>query len=233
MKNIIYFGYDLFYPCLEYLVGRSDVNVLKVYSFASDEVYDFHDKVKGICAKNNIEFTLEKITADELKKQFEQNRCDLAFSAGYAYKIPTNCTPLFKGINVHPSLLPIGKGGWPFPHIILKGLKKSGVTVHKLTDSFDDGDILLQKEFDVTDNDTIFTLEEKSRETALLMMDKLFDELDLLFKNASKQPKGEYWQLPTESDSTIFLDTSESEKQRIIRAFGEKNVIYSDKNKGE
>ena len=67
--NILYFGFDMFAPCLEYLLSLENVNIMKVYSFESDGYFYFHDKVKALARKNDIEFTLDKITAQELKKQ--------------------------------------------------------------------------------------------------------------------------------------------------------------------
>ena len=233
MKNIIYFGYDLFYPCFEYLSSKSDVNILKVYSFESDGMYDFHDKIKEQCNKKGIPFTIEKITEKEIKKQFEENNCDLAFSAGYAYKIPTESTPLFKGVNIHPALLPNGRGAWPFPHIILKELKKSGVTVHKIAKEFDKGDIILQEEFDVSNEDNIFSLEEKARKCALDLTRELFSDFENCYNNAYPQGVGEYWPLVSSEDSTVYIDTPETEKQKIIRAFGKEFVTFSDKKRGE
>lgn len=233
MKNLIYFGYDLFYPCLDYLVSHPDINILKIYSFESDGIFDFHDKVKEIAERNKIEFALKKIAADELKKQFEQNGCDLAFSAGYRYRIPVEEVKLFRGVNLHPSLLPQGKGPWPFPHIILKELDKSGVTAHKISERFDDGEILLNEQFDVEKSDTIFTLEQKARQAALSLTKKLIDNFDDLWKNSRPQQKGEYWKEPSDLERTVFLNTPQKERDKIIRAFGKNYVIFSDKKMGE
>lgn len=230
--NIIYFGYDLFYTCLEYLILQKDINILKVYSFECDKVYDFNDKISEICTQNNIPFTTEKITAKEIKKQFD-NGCNLVFSAGYAHKIPVDAAKNFVGVNVHPSLLPIGKGSWPFPHIILRGHKESGVTIHKLAENFDNGDIILQEKYDVSENDSIYTLEDKSRECALNLTKRLFSDFDFLYENAKPQEKGQYWKEPDLSEYVVYSDTPESEKMLKIRAFGKKNLVFYDKNKGE
>ncbi|MBQ8338813.1 MAG: hypothetical protein IJY33_06690 [Oscillospiraceae bacterium] len=231
--NIIYFGYDLFAPCLKELASNPEINVLKVYSFEGDGYFDKNDEVKEICAVKNIPFTTEKITVDELKCEFEQNGCDLAFSAGYAYRIPCESVPVFRGVNIHPSLLPDGRGPWPFPHIILKGLKKSGVTAHKIAERFDEGEILLQAAFEVAENETYRSLEKKAQDAALDLTRKLISDLENYWKNAVPQAKGEYWKEPSDNERTIYLNTSPREKDKIIRAFIENFVIYSDKNKGE
>lgn len=233
MLNIIYFGYDLFAPCLKELVSNPNINILKVYSFEGDGYFDKNDEIKHICDVKNIPFTTDKITVDELRWQFEQNDCQLAFSAGYAYRIPCESVPSFRGVNIHPSLLPEGRGPWPFPYIILKGLKKSGVTAHKIAERFDEGEILLQTAFEVTENETYRSLEKKAQNAALELTKKLLSNLESYWNNATAQSKGEYWKEPTLLDRTIYKDTPKDEQDRIIRAFTESFVIYSDKNKGD
>ena len=228
--NIIYFGYDLFAPCLRKLLENPNVNVMKIYSFESDGDVDFNDEIKGLAAVKNIAFTEEKITKEELAYQFSQNNCDLAFSAGYAYRIPMENIENFRGINLHPSLLPELRGPWPMPWTILKGLKTSGVTAHILTPKFDEGDILLQKEFEVSENENNKSLNEKIAKAGEHITKELFKDLDYYFKNAKEQGKGEYLPEPSDIERTIFKDTPNDKKDLILRAFGEHYTIFSDKN---
>lgn len=226
--NIIYFGYDIFADCLKKLLQNPQINILKIYSFPSDGFFDFHDEIKGIAAVNNIPFTTQKITHEELERQFSQNGCDLAFSAGYQYRIPMENIPQFRGVNIHPSLLPQGRGPWPLPHVILKGLSESGVTAHKLAVRFDEGDIMLKKVFSVSADETYHTLEKKVKIAAAELVCKLMDDFENLWKNAKKQGAGEYWREPPDFERTIFKDTPPEKRKLILRAFGEDYTLYCD-----
>lgn len=228
--NIIYFGYDLFASCLKKLLEMPDINILKIYSFESDGNVDFNDEIKGLATVKKIPFTEKKITKEELIYQFSENKCDLAFSAGYAYRIPVENVENFRGINLHPSLLPQLRGPWPMPYVILKGLKSSGVTAHILSEKFDDGDILLQKEFTVSEYENYKSLNEKIAKTGETITEELFKNLDYYFENAKEQGKGEYLPEPTDFERTIFLNTSQEKRDIILRAFGEHYTIFSDKN---
>ena len=228
--NLIYFGYDLFAPCLKKLLEMPDVNILKIYSFESDGNVDFNDEIKGLAAVKKIPFTEEKITKEELFYQFSENRCDLVFCAGYAYRIPMENIENFRGINLHPSLLPSLKGPWPMPYVILRGMKTSGVTAHILSEKFDDGDILIQKEFSVSENENYKSLNEKISKTGEGITQELFKNLDYYFENAKKQGKGEYLPEPSDFERTIFKDTPKDKRELILRAFGEHYTIFSDKN---
>ena len=117
--------------------------------------------------------------------------------------------------------------------IYKKGLKKSGVTAHKIAERFDEGEILLQNSFEVAENENYRSLEQKIELSALHLIKKLFADLENYFENATLQSKGEYWKEPTAEQRTIYKDSTELEKDRIIRAFTERYVIISDKNKGE
>ena len=57
-------------------------------------------------------------------------------------------------MNVHPSLLPKYRGSAPIQWAILNGDKKTGVTTMYLAEEMDAGDIILQKETDIKENET-------------------------------------------------------------------------------
>jgi methionyl-tRNA formyltransferase len=64
-------------------------------------------------------------------------------------------------VGMHPTRLPEGRGRAPIPWTLIKGLKRSAVTLFHLTEGVDDGDIVGQIEFDVADLDDAASLYEK------------------------------------------------------------------------
>ncbi len=226
--KIVYFGFDLFADCFRTLVNCPDIEIMALYTFPTDNRFEFNSQVIETAKKHGIEVHLEKITTEALKKYFDAG-CDFTISAGYIHKIPILERVDFKGVNIHPALLPIGRGAWPFPCTILKGLTESGVTIHKITSRFDEGDILLQKSCTVSHNETLDTLTEKCQQIAVELTEKLIYDFPKLWENAQPQGEGEYWREPTDEDRTITPDMNEKEKDRIIRAFGSFGVIYKDK----
>jgi methionyl-tRNA formyltransferase len=80
---------------------------------------------------------------------------DLLISACYGVKIPQQILKKakFKGLNIHPSLLPRWRGADPVPWTILSGDEQTGVTVVTMTEQFDRGKIISQKKIQVTDKD--------------------------------------------------------------------------------
>lgn len=64
-------------------------------------------------------------------------------------------------INIHPSDLPMYRGPSPIRTAIYNGDKKSAVCVMQMTRELDAGDVYLRQEFDIGQNDTNETIEEK------------------------------------------------------------------------
>ena len=61
-------------------------------------------------------------------------------------------------INVHGSLLPLLRGASPIQQAVLEGMDKTGITIMRTALAVDSGDIVLQKELRITEDDTAGTL---------------------------------------------------------------------------
>lgn len=73
--------------------------------------------------------------------------------------------PKIGTINIHASLLPQYRGAAPINWAIINGEKKTGVTSFLINEVIDTGNILLQKEVDITDDETAETLHDKLQES--------------------------------------------------------------------
>lgn len=222
--KIAYAGFDLFYPALEALY-KNGCEVVKIFSCNLDNETEFNTAVTNFAQTHNIPITYDKITKEDLNA-LKTDGVDALFCAAYYYRMPI--IPDFKMINIHPSLLPIGRGAWPMPLEILNGHKKSGVTFHKMEESFDTGDILMQQEFTLSDDDDLDSFMGKIYALLPDMVKKLINNLDYYYNNAKKQGEGEYWDAPDERDYIITRDTDYETADRILRAFMGFYVIYSD-----
>ena len=117
-----------------------------------------------------------------LLKDFD---CDYIFLSGYMKKIESNLLNTFpnKIINTHPALLPSHYGGkgmyGRFVHeaIINNGEKKSGVTIHYVNEVYDDGEIILTKELEITLNETVDSLENRIKELEKEAIVEAFEKL--------------------------------------------------------
>lgn len=105
--------------------------------------------------------------SNEINKVLE-NKVDLIVLAGYLSIIDKDFISDWnnKIINIHPSLLPKygGKGMYGMnvhEAVIANKEKKSGCTVHFVDVDIDTGKILLQREVDVSNNETPESLQKK------------------------------------------------------------------------
>lgn len=72
--------------------------------------------------------------------------------------------PKIAPLNIHHSLLPKYRGSSPAPFAILNGDVKSGVSIIRIIDTVDAGDILTQKEYTLIPNETTDSLLTKLNE---------------------------------------------------------------------
>ncbi len=222
--KIAYAGFDLLYPMLESLYING-CEVVKIFTNKVDGVFEHNEKVVSFAKEHNIPVTTDKITLSDLEELKSQG-VEALFCAAYYHLVPI--LPDFKMVNVHPSLLPFGRGSWPMPLCILNGVKESGVTFHKMAESFDSGDIILQKSFDIDENEDLHSFMEKAYMLIPPMVSELFSDFDTYFDNAKEQGYGEFQQAPDEYDYVITKDTDFFDADRITRAFYGFYTIYND-----
>ncbi len=88
---------------------------------------------------------------------------DLVVVASFGIIIPKEIIdlPRFGCINFHPSLLPQLRGPSPIQTALLENRKKSGLTLMKMDEMIDHGEIICQKTISVDQNDDYFSLEKK------------------------------------------------------------------------
>ncbi|MGH7898999.1 MAG: methionyl-tRNA formyltransferase [Candidatus Binatia bacterium] len=85
--------------------------------------------------------------------------------------------PPHGAINVHASLLPKYRGAAPIQRAILAGEKRTGVTIMKMNERMDEGDILLAKEVAIRDDDTTESLQSTMAEVGTALLVETLDRL--------------------------------------------------------
>lgn len=225
--KIAYIGIDLFFNTLESL-DRLGCEIGEIFTCKTDNVTEFNIKIRDFAKERRIPCKLTRITVEDIER-LRNEKFDFAVCAGYYFKIPADTG--FPIVNIHPSLLPVGRGSWPMPRTILKGMKKSGVTVHKIAEGFDTGDILMQKEFELTVSETLETFMDKVYTLIPDMIAELVQNFDRLYAGATPQGDGDYWEAPTDADMTVTADMTAEQADQILRAFLGYECIYKGKER--
>lgn len=219
-----YLGIDLLKPVLDALL-REDCQILKLFTCPVDNVTEFNTAVIHAAQARGIPHTLERITAADLEELATQG-CELLVCAGYYYRAPI--TDAFPMVNFHPTPLPLGRGSWPMPRLILEGAACGGVTAHRMAADFDTGDILLRERFPLDPREDHQTYMEKVYEKAPSMVRRLVRSLPEVLEASQPQGEGEYWPLPTEADWTVTPDMDAARADLILRAFYGYECVYRD-----
>ncbi|MCP2520023.1 methionyl-tRNA formyltransferase [SCandidatus Aminicenantes bacterium Aminicenantia_JdfR_composite] len=181
--------------------------------------------VKEFALKNNIPvYQPLKIREDEkaLEKIKEVNP-ELIVVVAYGQIIPPSIIyyPPFGAINVHFSLLPKYRGAAPVQWAILNGERKTGVTIFKLNEKMDEGDILSQREIEILPDEKASHLENRLSEIGA----ELLVETISLLKQGKIKPKKQDHSLATyaprlkKENGIIDWKKDSNIIHRMVRAF--------------
>lgn len=86
--------------------------------------------------------------------------------------------PRLGTINVHASLLPQYRGAAPVNWAIINGDSVTGITTFKLQQEIDTGNILLQQEIKINDNETAGELHDRLKEVGAQLIVKTIQQID-------------------------------------------------------
>ncbi len=166
--KIIYFGTSAF--------GIPALNVLKKSSHQILTVATMPDKpqgrhlkiqpspVKEWALENRLPlFEFSDINSAESLQRLKGLGADLfvVISFGVIFSKEFIAIPRRMALNVHPSLLPRYRGAAPMPWALMNGDKETGVSIVRVEERLDAGDILLQKKMKILPEDDIISLEAR------------------------------------------------------------------------
>ncbi len=122
--------------------------------------------VKEFGIKNNIPILQpEKLKDETFTHQLKNFNADLFVVVAFRILPKEVFTIPPKGsFNLHASLLPKYRGAAPIQWTLIKGEKKTGVTTFTLEEKVDTGNIYLQEEAEIDDEDNFKTLHDKLSE---------------------------------------------------------------------
>lgn len=104
-----------------------------------------------------------KVRTPEAAEEFRSLNADVAVVVAYGRILPEAFLTAFPNgaINVHFSLLPKYRGAAPVNWAIVNGERKTGITTMKMDAGLDTGDLLLQSETEIGNDETSIELMER------------------------------------------------------------------------
>lgn len=174
---------DLAREILEHLCKNYDV------AFAVSS----HDKAQGrskkvcktpvkACAEEHCVDILQPLDlkCDEVVEELHSYNADIFVVFAYGHIIPRRVfdMPRLGTINMHPSLLPLYRGAAPVQWALIDGQNETGVTVQKIDEDLDAGDIVCQEKVELSQDMTACELYEAVIPLGIKLIDKAIAGLD-------------------------------------------------------
>ena len=143
--------------CLEEVIKRGEDEVVAVYCAPDKENKPF-DPIKEYALEKGLPLIQPpNFKSTEVLDEIRSFNSDLCVMAYVTLFVPEAAREIPKqgSICFHPSLLPKHRGPSSINWAIISGATKTGLTIFWPSDGLDEGDILLQKEVDVDQDDTL------------------------------------------------------------------------------
>lgn len=177
----------------------------------------------GTAEKYNIPLLkINNINDEETIKAVREKEIDWLFVIGWSQIVKKELLSVPKKgcVGIHPTLLPEGRGRAAIPWAILKGLKKTGVTMFKLDEGVDTGDILAQLEIPLDGNITATELYEKVEKAHVqLIRDNWADIINDTIKPIKQdETKATVWEGRKPEDGELSHAMTMEEASRMVRA---------------
>jgi methionyl-tRNA formyltransferase len=225
--KILFFGSsDFSVPFVE-AINNSGHNIVMVLTSADKE--KGRGKVKSpnpvkLCAQRlNLDFIEDDDFGSQTIKKLAAAGFDCLVVVSFGRMIPKEILEIAGSctINVHPSLLPKYRGPSPITTALLNGDKETGISLIKIKQKFDTGDIYSQLRFDISENDSRGMLEEKILKLGAPLLISLLDNYEDMSTRARPQSlQGvSYTKIFTKEDFKIDWSKNADEIFNKIRAF--------------
>lgn len=175
------------------------------------------------CSRHGIELLKARhVNNAEVVDAFKSHELDWLFIIGWS-QIAGDAVlqaPKLGVLGMHPTLLPVGRGRAAIPWAILKGLDETGVTMFKLDSGVDTGEIVDQMVIPLSPKATAAELYDEVNQTHILLMKKVFPQLESGIAKFSIQNDSLATEWPGRSpeDGLIDLDGSVYDAERLVRA---------------
>ena len=201
-----------------------DVKMIFTYNDSKKIFYSDFSSFDSIATKYDIPLQkVNNINDIENIELIKKIKPDLILVLGWSQLLKNEILsiPNITVIGSHPTELPKYRGRAPIPWTILKELKESALTFFYIDEGIDDGDILDQEKFFITEKDDSTSLYHKMTEIGKKMIIKNLEKFENNCATRTKQLQSNFietWKKRTPEDG--FIDWSKTSKDihKLIRA---------------
>ncbi|VAW66758.1 Phosphoribosylglycinamide formyltransferase [hydrothermal vent metagenome] len=234
--KIIYIGSDGPLSCaplkalLRYTERDSFENEFRISAIVSDCFNSTHERVghipvidyrsnslESLAFQHNISlFKIQKSLSDVIPA-IESCQADIIIVSCFAYKLPDSVLniPRIGCFNIHPSLLPAFRGPSPLFWQFRAEKCDFGVSLHRMTSKFDNGNIIAQKPIIIPDgSNSLQAIELLAHASAETLLQALPGFIQGAFKETPQdETQASYQSFPLDDD---FIVTTEWNARRMF-----------------
>jgi len=185
-----------------------------------------------VCAKAN---NLLVIQPEDLKDKQSQSQLallnpDVMVVAAYGQILPKSILeiPKLGCLNIHASLLPRWRGAAPIERAILEDDRETGISIMKMNEGLDTGDILLDKKCTISNHETAQTLHDTLSNIGANAILETLNMLPTLKARPQQNNEATYAEKVTKDEAQIDWHQSAEKISRVIRAFNPRPIAYTN-----
>ncbi|NOR58973.1 MAG: methionyl-tRNA formyltransferase [Sulfurimonas sp.] len=211
---------------ISYLLSK---NILACVVISSRMDSDANLLLQTLIQQNIPYFQFDEKENNKNLEILKQIQSDVALVFSFPYKLSETVLECFNSnvFNIHASALPKYKGSQPLFWQLRNGERTSALTLFKMTQGFDSGDIIIQKDFNINEKDTVGILTGILSQLVIVIVE---DFLDLLEQHGTTLPAsaqiGEESQAPKLEHKDIIIDWENMTSNDIVNLARACNPIF-------
>ena len=155
---------------------------------------------------------------------------DVMVVAAYGQILPKAVLeiPKLGCLNIHASLLPRWRGAAPIERAILEGDRETGISIMKMNEGLDTGDILLDKKCTISNHETAQTLHDTLSNIGANAILETLNMLPTLKARPQQNNEATYAEKVTKDEAQLDWHQSAEKISRVIRAFNPRPIAYTN-----
>jgi len=173
-----------------------------------------------------------KIKTPEALAEFKALKADVAIVVAYGRILPDGFLKAFPNgaINVHFSLLPKYRGAAPVNWAIVNGESVTGVTTMRMDAGLDTGDILLQRETTIGNDEDSIELMARLAETGAELLSETLSRLSTLIPQPQDHSQATLAPIMKKEDGRFEWSFSAERIERMVRGFQPFPTTFTDRH---
>jgi methionyl-tRNA formyltransferase len=221
----IFFGSSAFSVPILKSIAQHTVCVVTKKARPKGRGYSLDDnEVKRTAGELGVPLVEINSFKDDVVKALPDYRPDLFVVASFGLIVPKWVLdmPVKGPINVHPSLLPLYRGPSPIQCAILSGDEMTGITLIRMNEKMDEGDVIYQEQVMIRKGENFIDLSERLAARVAGILPDVLDHIEthgMLKRTEQHHEAATYTPIITKEMGAIDWKKSAAEIDRQVRAF--------------